>query len=148
MKSRAIQISSAVDEIKAGFYNRNAFKDKGKLLLVLKTGIAGMQFHVDEESEEGRSIVNKLKPGEELRLFREADNDYDKWAIAVYTKDDEQIGYVTRFKNETIARLMDAGKRFIAYIDDLDDVEHAKSDASRAGTENYGLPFSVYMDEG
>ena len=71
------------------------------------------------------------------------------WAISVYTTDDKELGYVTRFKNETIARLMDYGKVFHAYVDDppeppKDETERRRT---RAPTENYSLPFSIYMEE-
>lgn len=64
----------------------------------MKTGIAGMQFHVDIESKEGKALLDSLTPGTELMLYRDVDNEHDKWAISVYTKDDREIGYITRFK--------------------------------------------------
>ena len=60
---------------------------------------------------------------------------------SVYTSDDKALGYVTRFKNETIARLMDCGKVFHAYV------MAREAYRSRAGTENYTLPFSIYMED-
>lgn len=134
-------------QIRAGYYDQDAFRQKEKLLLVLKTGIAGIRYHVDMDSEEGLAIRKKLIPGAELMLYRDADNKHDKWAISVYTKDDEMIGYVTRFKNETIARLMDLGKRFIAYVDDPNADNEEADERSRAGTEDYDVPFSVFMEE-
>lgn len=135
--------------ISAGYFNKDAFRKKEKLLLVLKTGIAGMQYYVDLESEEGKALVEKLTPGTELKLFRDPDNEHDEWAVSVYTGEDKEIGYITRFKSETIARLMDYGKKFVAYIDELpdppkDEVEWRRT---RTWTENYKLPFSVYMED-
>ena len=75
----------------------------------MRTGLAGAKFYV--KSEEEREKINNLSPGTELLLYREPDNEHDELAIAVYLTEDDQIGYVTRFKNETIARLMDAGKK-------------------------------------
>ena len=135
--------------IGAGYFKKDAFRQKGKLLLVLKTGIAGMKFHVDLKSEEGQDLVESLTPGTELKLYRDVDNEHDQWAVAVYTGEDQEIGYITRFKNETIARLMDYGKKFVAYVDEppespKDEVEWRRT---RTGTENYAVPFSVYMEE-
>lgn len=140
-----IEMQQAQEHLRAGYYAPDAFKQKQKLLLVLKTGVAGLQFHVDTSSDE---LLKSLVPGTELRLFREPDNEHDPWAIAVYTTDDEMIGYITRFKNEAIARLMDLGKRFVAYADEPEDAAAAEDKReSRASTENYRLPFSVYMEE-
>lgn len=135
--------------VKSGYFNRDAFRQSGKLILVLKTGIAGLHFHVDENSDEGRELLKSLVPGTELHLFRDADNEHDQWAISVYTSDDKELGYVTRFKNETIARLMDCGKVFHAYVDEppeppKDDTEERRT---RTMTEDYRLPFSIYMEE-
>ena len=93
--------------------------------------------------------MESLTPGTELRFFRDPDNEHDKWAISVYTSDDRELGYVTRFKNETIARLMDHGKVFHAYVDEQPDEpeDFATLRRTRARTENYKLPFSIYMDD-
>ena len=51
---------------------------------------------------------------------------------------------------DTIARLMDAGKKFIAIVDDpAEQVAQAENDrrTRRAPTENMGIPFSVYLVE-
>jgi len=135
--------------LRSGFFDREAFRKKSRSILVLKTGVAGLHFHVDENSDEGRKLLEALTPGTELRLFRDTDNEHDQWAISVYTSDDKELGYVTRFKNETIARLMDCGKVFHAYVDEppeppKDATEYRRT---RAVTEDYRLPFSIYMED-
>ena len=134
---------------RAGLYNKDSIKNKERLLLVLKTGIAGMQFHVDDDSPEGREIIQKLVPGTELKLFRDPENEHDQWAVSVYTTEDEELGYITRFKNETIARLMDYGKKFVAYVDEPPEPPKDETERRRTHTptENFDLPFSVYMEE-
>lgn len=114
--------------------------------LVLWTGIAGIQFHIDKESSSGKKLLKKLKPGVELKLVREPDNKYDRWAIAVYTEEDEMLGYVTRYKNETIARLMDEGCIFHAFIENKKQVNYHVPDGQRAITENFDIPYSVWME--
>jgi hypothetical protein len=51
-----------------------------------------------------------------LDMKREAGNEFDNWAIALWFGD-SKVGYIPREKNEVIARLMDAGKRFYATIE-------------------------------
>lgn len=108
-----------------------------------------MNFHVDLNSDNGRELLDELKPGTELFLFRDSDNKYDEWVINVFASENREIGFVTRFKNETIARLMDYDKVFHAFVDErpdpLTDEEKAKS--HKAPTEDYKVPFSIYMDD-
>ena len=130
-------------------FKQDTSKPKEQRILVLKTGLAGAQFHIKDKAE--RRALNNIQPGTELLLYREPDNKYDEWAIAVYLTEDDKIGFMSRFKNETIARLMDAGKKFIGVADDPAELE--KEDFSdqprsrRAPTENMALPFSVYLVE-
>ncbi|MBQ8943985.1 MAG: hypothetical protein IJ050_05730 [Clostridia bacterium] len=73
-------------------------------------------------------------------------NEHDRWAVAVCTTDNRDIGYITRFKNETIARLMDLSRQFKAYV-----AEKPKDETERrrttAPTENFEIPMDVYMVE-
>ena len=137
------------DLLKSGYFNKNVFRGKKRMLLVLQTAIAGLQFHVDDNSESGRNLLQSLTPGTELRLLRDADNDHDCWAIGVYTMSGNELGYITRYKNETIARLMDCGKVFRAFVDELPDDDDNEDDPRRrpTPTENFQLAFSVYMEE-
>lgn len=121
-------------------------KNRPQWVLVLWTGIAGIHFHVDVSTKEGKQLLKRLKPGVELKLVREADNKFDRWAIAIYTKQDEMLGYVTRYKNETIARLMDKGYKFHAIIEDKVQTNYRVPEEQRAFTENFELPFSVWME--
>lgn len=127
-----------------GLFQKKSVSDKKEVVLVLKTGIAGMKFHTDISTEEGRRVIEGLNPGVCLSLFREPDNEHDEWAVAVYTQEDVMIGYITRYKNETIARLMDYGKKFYAIIDEPENDESFNE--NRAITESPDLRFSVYME--
>ena len=144
-------MQEAPKSLRGRMYRRDNSRPKENKLLVLKTGIAGVKFHI--ENEEENTALNEITPGTELKLFREPDNEYDEWAVAVYLTDDDKIGYISRFKNETIARLMDAGKKFIAVVDEQTERENTDEEpaerrrSKRAPTENYALPFSVYMIE-
>lgn len=142
-------MQEAVQPFRARMFNRDNSKPKEKRILVLKTGIAGMQYYI--ENDEERKAIDEITPGTELILYREPDNVHDELAIAVYLTENDKLGFITRFKNETIARLMDAGKKFVAVVDDPENDPEAAEIAekerrrNRAGTENMAIPFSVYM---
>lgn len=142
----------APQSFRGRMYQRDNAKPKEHRILVLKTGIAGLQYYI--ENEEEQAVLNAITPGTELLLFREPENEHDEWAIAVHLTEDDKLGYVSRFKNETIARLMDAGKKFIGVVDDpeVDSVakETDEKEPQRNGhapTENMALPFSIYFIE-
>ena len=50
-----------------------------------------------------------------FEMKREAANEFDKKAVAIYY-DKNKIGYIPKEKNEVIANLMDAGKKFSAKL--------------------------------
>lgn len=142
----------APQSFRGRMYQRDASKPKEQRILVLKTGIAGLQFNIENEKE--LAALNTITPGTELMLFREPENEYDEWAIAVHLTEEDKLGFVSRFKNETIARLMDAGKKFIGVVDDpevdsvaKEIVEKELHRSRRAPTENMALPFSIYLIE-
>ena len=133
-------------------YRQDTFRPKERRILVLKTGIAGLQFHI--ENEEEQAALNAITPGTELLLYREPNNEHDEWAVAVHLSEQDKLGFISRFKNETIARLMDAGKRFIGIVEDPETdaaakeiVEKELRRSRRAPTENMALAFSVYLIE-
>lgn len=133
--------------IKGGFYNKDFFHPTEKLTLVLQTGLAGISHKLNpEENEEDKKLLETLSVGTELKLYRDVDNEHDRWAVAVCTTDNRDIGYITRFKNETIARLMDLSRQFKAYV-----AEKPKDETERrrttAPTENFEIPMDVYMVE-
>ena len=138
--------------IGAGFFDQNAFKRKAQLILVLKTGLAGIHHRANEfvdGPDAFYQMVRELKPGTELKLYREPDNVHDKWAVNVVTEDDIELGYLTRFKNETIARLMDEGKKFVAYVDEKPDeiTDPTEKRRTQTPTEDFRIPVAVYMEE-
>ena len=145
------QVQTARLSLRGRLFQRDYTKQKEHRILVFETGIAGLQYHL--HGKEDKQRLDAITPGTELLLYREPENENDEWAIAVYLTEDDLLGYISRYKNETIARLMDAGKRFIAITDDP--VQIAKQEAERrpgkrsrkAYTENMSVPFSVYLIE-
>ncbi|NML67385.1 hypothetical protein HHL22_19455 [Hymenobacter sp. RP-2-7] len=60
------------------------------------------------------AFEKKLKVGQTLRLVREPDSKYDDWAVQVHAgaaddKNSYWLGYLPETRNETVARLLDAG---------------------------------------
>ena len=59
-----------------------------------------------------REFEPSLQPGQTLALAREADSSYDDWAVRVLTSGSNEafwLGYLPEGRNETVARLLDAG---------------------------------------
>lgn len=142
--------SKKESEIKGGFYSKESVRHGESLVLVLKTGVSGIRHYLDyERSPEDRELLDSLKPGTELLLYRETDNIHDKWALEVYTRDNRHIGYISRFKNETIARLMDLGREFKAVVCERPPEPENEDERrrTRAYTEDYRIPLEIYMVE-
>lgn len=78
-------------------------------IFLFDTYVAGTSYLKD------RSVLKKIKEGEELRLQRE-DNKFDSNAVLVLTAVGEKLGYVPERDNIVFARLMDAGKLLKARI--------------------------------
>ncbi len=57
-----------------------------------------------------------LKVGDRLDFFREPNNQYDEYAIAIKNVDGIKIGYVPMRDNIIFSRLMDAGKLLFGRI--------------------------------
>ncbi|WP_297983962.1 HIRAN domain-containing protein [uncultured Chryseobacterium sp.] len=85
-----------------------SFKAFEEDILALESIIAGTSYLNLKEIE--KEIIIKES---ELSLKREPDNEFDKYAVLVFFKE-QKIGYLPKSKNQTIARLMDAGKQFYA----------------------------------
>ena len=81
------------------------------ICLVPHTRVAGTT-HVEGIREFAGSLVE----GERLRLERDAHNRYDRWAIKVFDKRGNRLGYVSTDVSEIPARLMDGGKCLFAEV--------------------------------
>jgi hypothetical protein len=79
-------------------------------ILVLQCIVAGTSFR------DLSKIEDQLKAEVKIDVKREIGNRYDEFAVALmYVK--SKIGYLPKNKNETIARLLDAGKQFYAILE-------------------------------
>ena len=81
-----------------------------KDILVLECLVAGTSFRNLQNVE--AELLQKVQ----LETVREAKNKFDDFAVALHFKKNK-IGYIPKEKNETVARLMDAGKSFFATIE-------------------------------
>lgn len=136
-------------KLTAAYFDKHAFRQTAKALLILQTGVAGLKYHIDLSTEEGQKWLENMVPGTKLKLYRDMDNEHDKWAVSIYTQDDQHIGYITRFKSETVARLLDYGKQIYAIVDEkkvipADPVQYRRTITH---TERFEVPISVYMLE-
>ena len=81
-------------------------------MLIQVSPIAGFQYY------RGDTVWPSLVVGEHLSLLRESNNEYDPDAVAVYFHN-EQLGYVPRSENGTIAQMLDRGENLEARIRQL-----------------------------
>lgn len=65
------------------------------------------------------AATDRLRAGQILALRREPGNRYDALAIEVFGPEGHKLGYLPRGRNETPARLMDAGKRLSARVESI-----------------------------
>jgi hypothetical protein len=72
-------------------------------VVLQESPLAGFQYH------RAASIWPFLSVGEQLHLKREPSNPHDRYAVAVWFKN-EHLGYIPRRENRTLARLLDQGE--------------------------------------
>jgi len=90
--------------------NQNPFKRE---IFLCNSYIAGTQYYKNENSEKSVEVDEKLI------VKRTPWNKYDGFAIALHNSEGEQLGHLPRSDNEVFARLMDAGKTIIVYVNEV-----------------------------
>ncbi len=85
---------------------------QAKTLMLQQSPVAGFQYYAGEQ------LWPLLKPGQSLRLQREAENPNDRRAVALYWQQ-EKIGYLPRIDNAAVSQLMDNGQPLQATIQQL-----------------------------
>ena len=78
------------------------------------TKLVGVTFTNEDGSNRQdilREIFDNFDPDVKifLKAKRETDNPYDPKAVAIFTEDDRQLGYLSRKVNETVAPWLDEG---------------------------------------
>lgn len=99
------------------FYAETGRRQSRRRLILQESPLAGFQYH------RASAIWPFLQVGEKLHLRREPSNPHDRYAVAVWFRN-EHLGYVPRRENRTLARLMDQGERPEATIIRLLDEEN------------------------
>ena len=81
------------------------YTKKSRRLFLLDTYLEGVKYI--------RNFAIKIKDEVQLDLFREF-NGISLNAVAVYNSRKEKVGYLPKSQSEIIARMIDAGKKFVA----------------------------------
>ena len=137
--------------LRSGYFNPDVFRKKKRLLPFMRVGFVGTHFLKEWEGklDELYELLNSFEPGTELVLVREPDNSFDELAVSIRTVDGRKLGYVTRFKVEPLARLMDRGRVFRAYVEKnpspFDEPEHRCE--RWMGKEGLWQKVSIYLEE-
>lgn len=137
-----------------------------KRIRILKTGLAKVQNHIDMSLPENRDFFERLaEPGTQLKLKRIRDNEDDPFRVEVYSPNDRFLGRVTLGKNETTARMMDAGLKVVAIVNKslpIHDSDEAMGQSETVNPDDPGwnevsrdaihyddcnLPYCIYYDE-
>tara|TARA_Y100001970_G_C14247421_1_gene869310 strand:+ start:4119 stop:4538 length:420 start_codon:yes stop_codon:yes gene_type:complete len=84
-----------------------------KLYLLNKFSVAGFYFY------EGTKLLNKMKPGDILKMKPNAENIEDEYAVELHFKD-KLIGYIPRSDNRHIFRLLEQEKDLVCTIREID----------------------------
>lgn len=133
---------------------------------ILKTGVSQVERYLDMGEETNRLYFEQLaQPGTQLKLRRVHDHPEDPFRIEVFSPDNRYLGRVTVGKNETAARLMDAGCHVIAIVNEslpihesdtsqgmaeyIDPKDPGWNEGSRCHVHytECNLPFSIYLVE-
>lgn len=105
-------------------------------VVVLECGIVGLDMDVQPV----------FSAGTELLLEREPANPVDRWAIRVKSPTGEFLGYLPSRKNQSVARLIDAGKRIRAFVADSADPAYQDGLKVFQWKESRLHPLRLYME--
>ena len=105
MDKRLARIDPKMLALMHGAVKKNeALQPYAREVMLLECHVAGSTYR------DLKDIEPTLKVGAALVLKREPSNPHDDLAIRVFDESGNALGYIPRVKNETLARLMDAGK--------------------------------------
>jgi hypothetical protein len=69
--------------------------------------VAGLQY--------GECVDEEFIPGEDLILTREPQNQYDRYAVAIY-KEAKKVGYIPKIYSRIIASMLDNGEKIYTRV--------------------------------
>lgn len=76
------------------------------------TKIAGVSFYDRQE------IIKQIKVGDTLQLKRDYQNEYDKYAIGVYSNDNN-VGWIPKYISQKLAWELDCGLNWVVKVTDI-----------------------------
>lgn len=104
-------VTTTTQQLMAKTFDRQAISlPFGRDIFLLETHVAGLAYHQMAQA------LPDLAVGKSLTLRREPSNTHDPLAIEILTAGGLRLGYVPRYRNPVLARLMDAGKHLIATV--------------------------------
>ena len=131
---------------------------------ILKTGLFGVERYLDMSDPANVAYFEHLaEPGTHLTLRRVKNHPGDPFRIEVFGPEGRFLGRVTAAKNETAARLMDAGLPLAAIVNEslpVHDSDLSQGLADRPDPADQGwnqitrlssrytncnLPYSIYL---
>jgi hypothetical protein len=86
-------------------------------VVLQQSPVAGFQYY------EGERVFNSLRIDAPLQLVRDANNKYDKNAVAIYFRN-EKLGFVPRTENCAISSMIDRGEKLSARVVKLEQVKN------------------------
>ncbi len=98
-------------------------------IFLLETHIAGLRYY------DIKNLSTPLQLTDALLLRREPDNVHDELAIIVLTVTAQKLGYLPKFRNPVLARLMDAGKSLVAEVAQLKAGDNAATAYAHKSTD-------------
>lgn len=90
--------------------------------------------------------IRFCKEGDSLKLVREPNNQFDKNAIAVYTLDNKQLGYLSKSINEYLIRDLEQNKEFGVSIESITGENFSNKGCNILIYEN--TPKDIYLCDG
>lgn len=90
-------------------YTKTIHMPSRRKIVLQESALAGFQHH------RAPAIWPFLQVGESLHLKREPSNPHDRYAIAVWFRN-EHLGYIPKRENRTLAQLLDQGEQLEATI--------------------------------
>lgn len=102
------------------------------------TSLAGVS-HRNPDGSQRQRIIRACRAGERLTLVREPDNEYDEFAIAVYSVSGRQIGYVKTELAERLCEQLDDGCGVAMYVKEVT--------GGVAGKPTLGVNVAVFVSE-
>ena len=105
-------------------------------VIVLECGIVNL----------GGTDFPTFEPETELFLEREPTNAYDRWAILAKTDGGRVLGYLPSGKNQSVARMIDAGKRVRAFVVDSTDPDYQDALKVYGFGESMQVPLRLFWE--